>query len=243
MPTLARVTIPNKNGLAVDAVVNTFAFDVDATDTAKQADVFTAVAGFYDGNNAVSGENVIESIAASHDVIHPLVELYDLTSHLDGSNLGSPVATAAPTWARLGSRSTAAAGGQLAACIVFHADYDVPEVGASGSIPSTDEAQDQGAPATHTGVTRPRARERGRIYIGPLNQGDTTTDTNGNPLLTAGVAGTLQAASVALMAQPVSWSVWSRRDSQLRHVTHGWVDLGIKTQRGREFRPNTRNNW
>lgn len=245
MPTLARVVLPNKNGLAVDAVTNDFAFDVDATDSTKQLAIDTALTGFYDGNKAISGQNTITYFATCIDVTKVLVQLYDLTGHLGGSPLGSPLVTTTPSWTRLGTLGGPASGGnQLSACCVFHAAYDVPEVGASASIPTSEAAQDEGAPATHTGITRPRARERGRVYLGPLAAGATSlVDSNGNPSLLAAAVDTFTAACTDLMATSTVWSVWSRRDSLLRPVTHGWIDKGIKTQRRRTYKPNTRSSF
>jgi hypothetical protein len=245
MPTLARVIFPNKNGLAVDGVTNDFAFDVDATDSAQQVAIDTAITGFFDGNKAITSQNTIVHIADCIDLTKVMVQLYDLTGHLGGTPLGSPVAVTTPSWARLATLGGPHSGGsQLAACCVFHSAYDVPEVGATASIPTSESAQDEGAPATHTGITRPRARERGRVYIGPLAAGSTSSvDANGNPSLIATCLDTLTAACTDLMAAPVSWSVWSRRDSTLRHVTHGWVDHGIKTQRRRTYKPNLRESF
>jgi hypothetical protein len=243
MPTLAKVTFSNRSGLAKDSVVNTFAFDVDATDNAKQLAVAAAITGFFDGNNALTSNNVIAYL--SNCLLHdtPLVELYDLTGHLDGSPHGSPVFTAAPSWSQLGSVGTGSSvGNQLAACIIAHADYDVPEQGAAAAIPTSERAQDEGAPPTHTGIPRLRARERGRIMLGPVVSA-IVPDTNFNPSFTAAATNTFMQASQTLMAAPVSWSVWSRRDSQLRHITHGWVDHGVKTMRKREYVPNVRTSW
>lgn len=96
------------------------------------------------------------------------IEYYDVTNHLDGSSAGNPITISTDT---LGA-STAAGDLPLGVAlpIGIRAAYGTDiEHGVLAQIPTGDRAQDEGAPATHSGTTRPRARDRGRFYLGPLD--------------------------------------------------------------------------
>lgn len=91
----------------------------------------------------------------------------DVTAHLDGSPAGTPFRTDFLTL-------VASVGGfplppQLSAVLAYRRDYGSDlEHGGIVTEKTPESAQDDGAPATHTGASRPRARDRGRMYFGPL---------------------------------------------------------------------------
>lgn len=81
----------------------------------------------------------------------------------------------------------------------------------------------------------PAARRRGRIYIGPLNQG-ASTGTASAPARPAGAFMTnLSRAAKGLSDGPIGtrWCVWSRRDGAFRPITSGYIDNSFDTQRRR----------
>ena len=105
----------------------------------------------------------------------------------------------------------------------------------STSIPSSDAAQDQGAPATHTGKTRPRASLRGRVFIGPLTAG--VPDSNGH--VTASAATVVQDAfddlvgALSALANSTTIVVWSRATASVAAVTWRIVPPIFGSQRRR----------
>jgi hypothetical protein len=116
-----------------------------------------------------------------------------------------------------------------------------PEHGATASLPSSDQAIDEGAPASHTGVTRPKARDRGRIYFGPVTSGAVTV-TSGTPGGTVDSAFKVNliaafkdlAAAVSAATPSSSLVVWSRRAAGVKPVAFLYVDEGSTYQRRRE---------
>lgn len=87
----------------------------------------------------------------------------------------------------------------------------------------------------------PQARRRGRIYIGPLNEG--VVASTGRPsgvdlsnIATAGAA--LITASTA--ATDWLWTVWSTVNQANVPIANGWVDNSFDTQRRRGRTATTR---
>lgn len=150
-----------------------------------------------------------------------LLETYDLTAYNGGTGgLGPPIVTQFWTLA-----TTAQAPGpqQLCCALSFHAN--------DGSIPE------------HGPKTRPKARYRGRLFLGPL--GTTAQSSSGgnkcvvNPVLQADLK---LIANQLLTAEP-TWGVWSRKDKIVRPIVGGWVDDKLDTQRRRGTDPVARTNW
>jgi hypothetical protein len=144
---------------------------------------------------------------------------------------GSPVQTALWT---LGPTASASPGNlalprEVALCGSFHGDLSgVAEEGA--------------------GDTRPRARRRGRIYVGPLNVAATDStngSANGGALPSGFFIGRLAAAFAEFTAAAIEdeggrWVVASRADNAVYPVTAGWVDNEFDTQRRRGLDPSAR---
>jgi hypothetical protein len=173
---------------------------------------------------------------------------YDITAHLDGSPHGSPYVTSS---AAMNPSLGDSRGNQLCAVFAFNDSLyaGTPAAGPSGAIPTPEFAQDMGAPATHTGTTRPKSRHTNRMYFGPLDAGAIGVDGNADPQFTdtfmADAAGSLAhfLATVASLPTSPVWSVWSRRNAAVTPVNQGWVDRGIKTRRHKAFVPNLRTNF
>lgn len=144
-------------------------------------------------------------------------EYYDITSHLNGSPHGSPIAIVHKT---LGAAASQPYAEGVAATISFRSDY------------GTDVEFGPG--------TRPRSRDRNRVYIGPLETGAFTADltTHRVKLATQFMTDCL-AAIVALSATVdpggLNWNLrqWSRRSALLKLPTVAWMDDRPDYQRRR----------
>lgn len=170
------------------------------------------------------------------------MEAYDVTNALDGSPAGSPITTY--SWTLGAAQTVAGLPSACCAAVGLRTDYgsDI-EHGAISSLPSDDSAQDQGAPSTHQGRTRPRARDRGRFYFGPLTEAcSASIHENGagvNALETTFTAD-LKLAIASMMAVQNSGNndqfnmvIWSRRAGTVKRATWYYVDEGFALQRRR----------
>lgn len=231
---IARAThaMHSVSGLPEDDVVNRFFFATPGVGVtiAHSALIASAVADFYNltptGGTAPIGVNISDEMSR---INFPTIDVYD---HLVG---GSPVFSTI-------NASLPAAGGavplpaEVAVVASFHADL----TGLVEVVP--------GAPAGPAGDTRPRARKRGRVFIGPLIQGTTeTAGTTARPNAT--FLGHLNAAmedlrdKAALLAAGIAWIVYSDTAVAGDAVVGGWVDDAYDTQRRRGPRAASRLVW
>lgn len=210
---LVRAVMSSTSGLPADVVVNDFAFQFPGAPTSGEVDdLFTAVSDFYRLDTAIGinvGEYLGESInrSATHEL-----QAY----HIVAGPLGSPFQT--DNW--LGPPTPVVADlnlpNEVAAVLSFHADLTgIPE---------------------ESGATRPRARRRGRIYLGPL-VGYAVSMEDPIPMLNSNLRTCMQQAAVRLADDAETaggyWSVWSRADSTVRPIVGGWTDNAPDTQRRR----------
>lgn len=150
------------------------------------------------------------------------LEFYDITAHLSGTPAGAPF--------RIdhGTLSGAAAGTDLhpALCgvIAYRRDY--------------------GTDQEHAGATRPRARDRGRIHIGPLRA---AALADGTGKATPGFASDLLQAAKglaqvknALSANQFNWVQWSRKNASVAPIADVAMQYGLGILRGRVDEQNTR---
>jgi hypothetical protein len=98
-------------------------------------------------------------------------------------------------------------------------------------------------------ATRNLPRQRGRIYLGPLN-----VNTHGNPPdaesdvrpylgVTQDLAAAMKGLTGALVVSGLRLAVYSTVDALARGVTAGWVDNAFDTQRRRGGKAATRALW
>jgi len=238
---LASVILPNVNGLPQDRYQNDFVMQGSSV-AAIVAVTNAGIEAFY--NTAYSGHYVGEYLSTAIDRGSGKcsINYYDITTHLDGSPHGSPVAT--DPFTLNAAAVTTPLPEEVSLCMSFHGAYGtLIETGAvDTAIPSTESARDQGAPATHTGVDRPRSRLRGRIYVGPLNLQAITTSNPVRPTSTA--RATIALAGGGLLALTTSpWAVWSRRNATVITTSTGWVDDAFDTQRRRGLKSSTRSTF
>src|SRR5215831_2715711 len=159
--------------------------------------------------------------------LHPVVNrttnatvstAYDITTHLTTGHLGAPVASQAWT-VNAGGLGLAPPEG-VCCNITLQAPY--------------------GADEEFIGGTRPRARDRGRIYFGPMavNSVDQETTTKRTKLATSLMTDlTKWVHSLAAFpnATTPTWllCVWSRRDGVLKPLVQCWADDRPDYQRRR----------
>lgn len=240
-PAQVRSIFHGLSGLARDDVVNTFNFsNADLSDGGS--DVSGAVINFFALTN--THLKLTGYLSPDRGLGNAWeIEVYDLTGHLDGTPHGSPVGTV------VNSLPDNTGHGPLpdlaAACLSYHAStVGIPESGPSGAIPTQDRAVDEGAPATHTGITRLKARRRGRVYLGTLN--DLCLDWTGpgnRPVLHGNLLADMAQAATRLANAGFGWCVWSRRDAAMHNVDGGWIDNRFVAQRKREEDAGLRNLW
>jgi hypothetical protein len=160
---------------------------------------------------------------------HARIDVYDIGPHLDGTPHGSPVDGGTFTVGAIHDGSTTEPDG-VAACVSFRADYgsDV-EFGAPTGV--------------ETGRLRPRARDRGRFYLGPVNslaidQVSATGRCIWSAVFIADALASLQSVCT-ISNYPVpgnanwSLSVWSRKNATLKKAAELWMDDRPDYQRRR----------
>lgn len=216
---LVRPVMTSSTGLPADAVTNDFAFRMSGAPTESDLEaVVAAVDGFYrDTQTAGNAVGEFISNAINRAVTHR-IEVYKIQA----GPLGSPIYET--DW--LGPPTSLTSTGvptEVAAVLSFHGDL-------SGVL-------------EESGSTRPRARRRGRVYIGPLNSAGPTGSTPPY-LLGAGIQSVMRQAAVSMYdeadAAGWTWSVWSRANAELYPVVAGWTDDAPDTQRRRGPKATTR---
>lgn len=84
------------------------------------------------------------------------------------------------------------------------------------------------------GTTRPAARHRGRLYLGPWDSNWCSQDATTFRPSASTLANVINGAATTLMgATDVTWSVWSRTNKAFYPVSGGFVDNEWDTQRRR----------
>lgn len=212
---LVRAVMSNANGLVADEFVNDFAFTKSLAQTAPELlALVDRVDSFYndDATNGFSvGEFISETVnrAATHRM-----DLYRIAA----GGLGSPLLSVpwlGPVAPIPGSHNLP---NEVACVVSFHADL-------TGVL-------------EEVGTIRPKARRRGRLYIGPLIP-EATDQANPNPgantvLLQALREGIVRIASTNDDAgSGGAFGVWSRVDQVVRRAVGGWTDNAMDTQRRR----------
>jgi hypothetical protein len=219
----AVASLLKRSGIPRDVVMNTFTFTNPTgfigTPAADAALVAAKVAAVY----AQTGFAAYLSPSLTGD-IH--VEVFNVTSHLDGGAAGPPVLVAAYSTLTI-STTTTPLPNEVAACITWHPAYgSVPEFGPG---------------------TRPRSRIRSRIYVGPFNTTAIEKQATVNePNISSGLIGHLTGMGV-IACTPIAggWvlGAWSRRNQAITPVNQGWVDYEPDTQRRRGRDPQLRETF
>src|SRR6476646_7509281 len=224
----AVVTMAKKSGIPADAVENTFNFAVAADNptTTELNNIQSALTNFYNTSHTFGGTSgTLMSIfgnSINNGAATGTIKYYVVTGHLDGSPHGSPTRTDPFTPA---TTSLNEAPNQLAVCLSFQSAYGSDVEFAPGS--------------------RPRARDRGRIYLGPvsldiLDQDSTTKE----PFVLLAARNKVAGAAVALRDDAnTTWVVWSRANVVTHEVVSGWVDNAFDIVRRRRNKATIRGGW
>lgn len=208
----------------LDGFSHTFLFhsDTAAGIPASFAALTTQIVAFY--NTTASGSSVPLANYLNPDLDqntnHAFIRYYNQTGHLNGRNAGSPVNVV--TWSFTGgspiSQSNHEPAG-LAAALSYRADYGFDIEFGTGA--------------------RPRAQDRGRVYL-PIGRGALAVDTGtGRSKLTSAFITDATHAGKAL-AQPVTvsgdvyqWRQWSRKKQLPQAIVEFWMDDEPDYQRRR----------
>jgi len=216
--THAVITIPAVSGVQRDAVKFDFAF---ANPTGSLA---TNLPQLFSHINPTWSTSISAffSPTLAHAAAGCLIQLYDITGHLDGSATGKPPYEQDTFTLPGGGGSPLPS--ELSVVLSYHADYTgIPE---------------------HLPGERPRARYRGRLYLGPMATSALDSDSvSHRPRVAQNVRETIAAGAIYLSTLEPTWAVWSRKDGQLRHITQGSVDDAWDIQRRRGEDPVTRTFW
>lgn len=228
---LVQAVLGAQSGIASDSVINDFCFIVPdppgAVSESANLVMETAVKGFY--NKTYSGTAVNNWLAAplSRAAGKAQLRFYDITNNLTGTRHGSPYRT--HLWQLGGVQSSSQLPSEVAIALSYRADYGSasefgPGVGPKG------------------GPLRPRARRRGRLYVGPLTATCQAQDAvTFRSYVGTPVRNTITAAAKDLMDLPdIEWAVWSRVDGNALKAVEAWCDDAFDTQRRRGERPVAR---
>lgn len=232
MALFAMVHLRKRSGIPTDAAINTFAF---ITPTGQNAADYVPAAQsqlelFYNGVTAPNTLSVASFLAPSVDrsTNAALIQWYDITQG-SGPGLGAPIEENPFTLAPVGPGTGGDYPSEVAICMSYTAIAD-------------------GVPEHAPGGTRPKARYRGRIYIGPVSNlvaaivGATSENVVSDPCIAV-----LNAAAAKLAADgdanTANWGVWSRSDVVIRSVQGGWCDNAYDTIRSRGIEPTQRISW
>jgi hypothetical protein len=221
---LTVVTLNKKSGLPADAVQNSFAWTTGSVPAspAEMDEIGNRIDNFYNaaGTAAVSISHYLSSSIDHNNNAHT-VDFYDLTGHLNGTPHGSPIRSQPFTLAGLPDNTMMP--DEVAICLSYHSAF--------------------GTDPEELGATRPKARDRGRLYIGPLALNTVVGDAvNQEPRVVPACAQTIRDAGVALNTSSVlaTWCLWSRKDAALKPVTNVFVDNAFDIQRRRGNKATTR---
>lgn len=219
----ATVTLNHKSNLPRDAVVNTFTFLTPGGDVAfaDQQAIRVALDRFYTG---ISEENV-NSLSKYMGyqlsrTVAPVLRIYDVTAKLNGDPAGSPiyVTPMAQLQTELDSNPLPT---EMCLAMSFRSDYG-PDV---EFLPGQ----------------RPRSRDRGRIFLGPFQQGEVVVGSGSRPVPSTTLVNVINNCGHALMTDPtVDWVVWSRAKASVASVIEVSVDDAWDVQRSRGERPAAR---
>lgn len=212
--------LQDASGLPANQFMNTFYVD----DSKAPSGYMTYFENFYNLRQT-GAVNAVAYYLASYVARGPTAGQYSLYAFKTDPSLplGPPFGTG--TFSMPASSGSSDFPSEVAGTVSYHADYTgVPE---------------------HAGKSRPRARYRGRAFVGPLNNNAFTTDgtpprchLSGN--YTNDVASAFHTLVTGLTG---GLQVYSRVDHVFRPVVAAWVDDAADTQRRRGIPAVNRVSW
>lgn len=223
-PVLAVVKLAKKSGIPADSPEMSFAFNVGDLLLATLTGVNASIQAFFKTTPTGSTFALQAILSQSLSSVGTLssTTIYDLTGHLDGSAHGAPIASF--LWGLTAVGTATVLPDQVAAVLSVHSAF-------GGDVEFAPHA-------------RPRGRDRGRVYLGPLDSSVVVQDSvTKEPRLDTPVTGVIANAAKALLTAQPGWSVWSRKDAALKPITGGWVDNRPDVQRRRAAAASSRLTW
>lgn len=217
-------TWQKQSGIPEDAVQNSWVFHygsgadlTDAMDNIRD-NLLEFWTNIDPGGTAAPESYMSPSLSAAADAVS--IDFYDITAHLDGTTHGTPIGrrtlTLTPSIGGIGLPD------EVASVLTFHRPY------------STD--------VEFAGATRPRARDRGRLYFGPLSSSvllaDDVDEVRINPVMCQDFV--IAASNLAAHVDTTRWAQWSRVTASIGIVSSGWMDNAFDTQRRRGVEPSVR---
>lgn len=221
---LVSVKFLGDSGLPTDIYVQDWVFEQAAALTQADANQYASdlSAEFYNfGAGPQDRIATFMSPVVKRGANEVKVECYDISTHLDGSAHGSPAFVSTFT---LGAASTASPiPSECAIVLSFHSDL----VGV----------------VEKSGATRPGARHRGRVFLGPWDR-NAVNDSGAGAFVDLGLQANILAAASNFLSQVTeTWVQWSRKDAVVRPVIAGFLDNAFDTQRSRGEPANGRTIW
>lgn len=218
------VEFPVKSGLPRDAVVNTLHYTGPATPADSDFDTMAATIGHFFNSTATGAPGAVKDFLGNvHDVTSNAVTVSFYLMPTGGGPTGPPVAVRHFT---LGATGADTMPEEVAACLSFQGDLTgISEFGAG---------------------TRPRARRRNRIYLGPLWSGTVTQDTTtkrtkvSTSLIQSAMAAAIQYLYTEAFAASWLWMVVSPTAITNTGVFQVAMDDAFDTQRRRGPAPTAR---
>lgn len=226
---LATVVLHTIDGLVANYCVNNFTFRT-ATSGAPTGSELDAIASaldvFYNTASGGAAHAVCNGLSTvlAHSSAVDEIKYYNITGKLHlGDKHGSPVRVDPFTLgSAIGTGSNLPS--EMSVCVSAHTAY------------LTDPEFGEGM--------RPRARDRARIYLGPLRDAMVTLDSNHEPRIDPAWRTSFANAAAALVADTgTTWTVWSRANATTNVISSGWVDDAFDVQRRRGPKANTRTVW
>ncbi len=228
------VTLPVKTNIPRDAIVNTFSWapPVGKNQGTQLSDIQTAIGALYAG---LKQSGVLSPAMAG--TLTGKTYGVDLQS----GHLGVPLGTFA---ASFGAPAGTPLPSELAIVASFTGFTGLAEVDPTLTAhPTTEEAQDEGAPATYLTFSRPESSQRGRIYVGALSANALLQDPNGQCIVDPTTTAAIASRMTDLLVAPASLAIWSRKNKNMNRATVGFVDNAFDVQRRRGVRATSRSKY
>lgn len=223
------VTIQSITGVPKDNVTNTFHFTTptpsgEPSTTAELEALRDAVVGFYDhqvdtipygGVDTARLSRILSGFTLTPTLT---IRIYRCETEISAGLSPEPIITYVVNISAFTGAPYSGLPTEVAACLSFKGVFD---------------------------NTIPAARQRGRVFVGPLHHGVLAIST-GRVVLGAGDQALLAAAGNWLRAfstAGVDWVVWSGTELQAFPVAAGWVDNAFDTQRRRGTDSTNRRVW
>lgn len=238
MPLLVQHKIAIAGGTPADDIVNNFtiAGNTDGLYVSEVVGVLQAVADFYRAtgpNHAITLASIMSrEIDGGAD--RTWVKAYDISDVLGGGFMGSPIA--AYTYAFPTVQGGSSLPRELAAVLRFETASR-----AASPVEGADNLA-LGPPDADTKRDRPKSRETGRIYIGPLNFAvlSNNLDSSVNSTLrdvATGAGLDLHNALKAINPAILGLGVWSRQSAKVSPVKSFYMDNAMDVIRKRGQKP------